>query len=94
MSRTVVFDMHLTLFRKIKTVSPAQQLSSVEAMPQAIEVFLSFYDQGYKIVILSTSIIQDSRVRLDTLLKKHGVEQEKIKQIFKNIDILPLRAVS
>ena len=91
MSRTVVFDMHLTLFHKIETAGLAQQLNGVEAMPQAMETFLSFYDQGYKIVILSTSIIQDSRVRLEILLKKHDVEQEKIKQIFKNIDILSMR---
>ena len=91
MSRTVIFDMHSTLFRKIEVVSSIQQLSSIEALPQAMEVFLSFYDQGYKIVILSTSIIQDSRVRLETLFKKHGVDQEKIKQIFKDIDILTMR---
>ena len=91
MSRTVIFDMHLTLFRKIEVVGSIQQLSSVEALPQAMETFLSFYDQGYKVVILSTSIIQDSRVRLETLFKKHGVDQEKIKQIFKDIDILTMR---
>ena len=91
MSRTVIFDMNLTLFRKIEVVSSIQQLSSVEALPQAMETFLSFYDQGYKVVILSTSIIQDSRVRLETLFKKHGVDQEKIKQIFKDIDILTMR---
>ena len=91
MSRTVIFDMHSTLFRKIEVVSSIQQLSSIEALPQAVETFLSFYDQGYKVVILSTSIIQDSRVRLETLFKKHGVDQEKIKQIFKDIDILTMR---
>jgi hypothetical protein len=91
MSRTVVFDMHLTLFRKIEVANSIQQLANVEAMPQAMETFLSFYDQGYKIVILSTSIIQDSRVRLEALLKKHGLDQEKIKQIFKDIDILTMR---
>ncbi len=91
MSRTVIFDMNLTLFRKIEVVSSIQQLSSIEALPQAVETFLSFYDQGYKVVILSTSIIQDSRVRLETLFKKHGVDQEKIKQIFKDIDILTMR---
>ena len=91
MSRTVIFDMHLTLFRKIEVVNSIQQLSSIEALPQAVETFLSFYDQGYKVVILSTSIIQDSRVRLETLFKKHGVDQEKIKQIFKDIDILTMR---
>ena len=91
MSRTVIFDMHLTLFRKIEVVGSIQQLSSVEALPQAMETFLSFYDQGYKVVILSTSIIQDSRVRLETLFKKHGVDQEKIRKISKDIDILTMR---
>ncbi len=86
MKQTVIFDMHMTLFRLKNS-----DVNSIEAMPQAIETFLSFYNLGYKIVIMSTSDIQNSRERLQILLQNYGLETEEIKIIFKEIDILSMQ---
>lgn len=94
MTTTVIFDMHQTIF---KNVDQAQSVSgdndplhSIEPMPNAIEVFLSFYQQGYKIVIMSSADAQNSRQRLQFLLLQHGLSEEKVKQILKEIDILSM----
>ena len=90
MKRTVVFDMHQTLFQKNKLLAQENKSGkkAIVAMPQAIETFIDFFEQGYQIVIISTSIIQQSRQRLEYLLQEHGLGKEQIKEIFSNIDIL------
>ena len=85
MSSTVIFDMHQVIYRK------ASQGLSVEEMPSALDVFLDFYEQDYKIVIISTSLIQHSRDVLKFLLEKRGLKLDKIQQIFKKIDILTMQ---
>ncbi len=95
MKHTVIFDMHKTIYRKREYETSQEEgkgmLAHVEEMPNAIDTFLSFYEQNYKIVIISTSIIQHSRDVLEFLLKQHGINRDKRQQIFKNIDILTMQ---
>jgi hypothetical protein len=95
MKHTVIFDMHKIIYRKRESEISQEEdkgmSADVEEMPHAIDTFLSFYEQNYKIVIISTSIIQHSRDVLEFLLKQHGVSQEKRQQIFKDIDILTMQ---
>lgn len=102
MKKTVVFDMTNTIFRtkkkiggksgQSKATQDAQEKSrlsqNVEAMPYAIETFLDFYEQGYKIVIISAAGIQRNRQILQFLLEEYGITQDKSQEIFKQIDIL------
>lgn len=90
---TVIFDMHLTLFRF--AVSKAGQdlnnsNSQIEPMPNALDVFLWFYEQGFKIVIISASDIQVSRDRLRYLLQDR-VTQNELNTLIKEIDILSMQ---
>ncbi len=92
---TVVFDMHLTIFRPLSQeeanlVNLAKDDLPIKPMPQAIETFLGFYQLDYKVVIISSADTQSSRERLDYLLHKYGLEEALIKQIFKDIDILSM----
>ncbi len=86
MKQTVIFDMYMTLF-KLKDA----ETGAIEAMPKAVETFLSFLSLGYKVVIISTSDIQNSRERLQLLLQNYGLEDEEIKKILKEIDILSMQ---
>lgn len=86
MKKVVVFDMHQTIYRHT-----FKNKKLVESMPQAIETFLYFYNNGYKIVIISTSEIQDSRERLQYLLENYGLPNDDIARIFQDIDILSMR---
>jgi len=90
---TVIFDMHLTLFRFVKTDSDPEkgfQCSHIEEMPQAINTFLWFFQQGFKIVIISASDIQVSRDRLRCLLKSR-LSEDELSVLFKQIDILSMQ---
>ncbi len=101
MKQTVIFDMTNTIYRKKRFAAQSLKQDSdgavkvggiqVEAMPQALEVFLHFYEQGYKIVIISAAGIQNNRQILQTLLAEYGLEQDEIKKIFDDIDILTTR---
>lgn len=94
MQATVIFDMHQTIFRPVKSLSKAVKgdaVHSIKPMPNAIEVFLFFYQQGYKIVIMSSADAQNSRKRIEYLLQDHGLERDKIKRILKEIDILSMQ---
>jgi len=86
MKQTVIFDMFMTLFR-LKDA----EAGTIEAMPKAIETFLSFLSLGYKVVIISTSDTQNSRERLQLLLQDYELEDEEIKKILKEIDILSMQ---
>lgn len=83
---TIIFDMHLTVFR-FNEADPNQ----IEPMPYALDTIANFYAQGYKIVIISTSEIQNSRDRLSFLLTEYGFGEEKLKEFFKKIDILSMQ---
>lgn len=93
MKKTVVFDMHLTIYKFLPGIQNKLKKNpqSIEAMPGAIETFMSFYQQGYKIAIISTSIIQHSRDRLEYLLAQHQVSSGDRKKIFQSIDILSMQ---
>lgn len=97
MKSTVIFDMHLTIFRLNKDVSSCDLMSGknsnqeIEPMPHAIETLLSFYQQGYKIVIMSSSDVQNSRERLTYLLQEHGLVNEFITTFLKDTDILSMK---
>ncbi|HBH13671.1 MAG TPA: hypothetical protein DDX29_11255 [Clostridiales bacterium] len=94
MKATVVFDMHHTLYRVAtqgEVVTAHYLTEQIEAMPFAIETFLSFYRQGYKIVIISTSDAQSSRSRLNDLLIAYGLSENEIRELLKNIDILSMQ---
>lgn len=86
MKNTVVFDMHKIIYRHAE-----DDYAKIEPMPHAVETFLYFYNAGYKIVIISTSQIQDSRERLQYLLEVHGLPSDDIAEIFKKIDILSMK---
>ncbi len=90
MTMTVVFDMHQTIYcrKDLSSGEVKQGKKAITAMPKAIETFLDFYEQGYKIVIISSSVIQASRQRLEYLFQEHGLSANKIKEIFADIDIL------
>ncbi len=94
MKSTVIFDMNNTIYRSMP-VNKRRKLEPgelpIEAMPEAIETFLSFFEQGYKIVIISSSGIQGSRDRLQYLLKKHDLSIDQVNQILKKIDILTMQ---
>ncbi len=87
MKQTVVFDMHKIIYHH--KIGP--KLGHVEPMPKAIDTFLHFYNTGYKIVIISTSVVQDSRKRLEFLLDEYGLGEEDIADIINNIDILSMK---
>lgn len=95
MRSVVIFDMHQVIYcktePKLNRKSKAGQELFVKEMPGALDVFLDFYEQGYKIVIISSSLIQHSRDILKILLERRGLELEKIQQIFKEIDILTMQ---
>ncbi len=93
MKRTVVFDMHQTIYQAKpgKNVHSAQQVAAIESMPGAMETFFEFYQQGYKIIIISTSAIQDSRDRLQYLFQQQDLDDEQQAEIFADIDILSMR---
>jgi len=94
MTSTVIFDMNQIIYRSLPLTQRGQVESGrlpIEAMPEAIETFLSFYDQGCKIVIISSSGVQQSRDRLKFLLEQHGETKQEIDSILKNIDILTMR---
>ncbi len=92
MKRTVVFDMADTIYTTVKSTQEQEKLgSSYKEMPQALDVFLDLFEQGYKIVIISNSIIQHSRQVLQKLLEMRGEDAEYIKQIFAKIDILTMQ---
>jgi hypothetical protein len=94
MNSTVIFDMHQIIYRKRK-LKPGENLKKgqlpVEEMPQALDLFLSFFEQGYKIVIISSSGIQHSRDVLKYLLEERGETQAEIDQVLKKIDILTMQ---
>ncbi len=94
MNSTVIFDMHQIIYRERK-LKPGENLKQgqlpVVEMPQALDLFLSFFEQGYKIVIISSSGIQHSRDVLKYLLEKRGEIQAEINQILKKIDILTMQ---
>ncbi|MBD3250702.1 MAG: hypothetical protein GF381_04005 [Candidatus Pacebacteria bacterium] len=83
---TVVFDMHQTIYQSAPDCE-----KKIREMPGAIDTFLDFFDQGYKIVIISSSIIQHSRQVLQSLLEERDLPSERIKQIFNQIDILTMQ---
>jgi hypothetical protein len=86
MKQTVVFDMHKIIYRHSE-----EDYTQIEPMPHAIETFLYFYNSGYKIVIISTSQIQDSRERLQFLLESHGLPSDDVAEVLKKIDILSMQ---
>ncbi len=102
MKKTAVFDMTNTIYRvkkkneknsnhanKNKDTDISAGLSfTVEAMPDAIETFIDFYEQGYKIVIISAAGIQQNRRVLEILLTRYGLSKTEIQEMFKDIDIL------
>ncbi|MEA2056373.1 MAG: hypothetical protein U9O78_01485 [Patescibacteria group bacterium] len=94
MKNTVIFDMNKIIYRE-KNLSPNEDLVDgclpIEEMPQALNVFLLLYEQGYKIVIISSAGIQQSRDRLHYLLEVRGKSKEKIDEIFHKIDILTMQ---
>lgn len=85
MKNTVVFDMHKIIYRHSE-----EDYDRIEPMPHAMETFLYFYNSGYKIVIISTSQIQDSRERLQFLLESYGLPSDDVSRILKEIDILSM----
>ncbi len=84
MKSTVIFDMTNTIYYLANS-------GQVKPMPEAIATFLEFYEQGYKIVIISNLIIQRSREILQELLTKHGLTSPQLQQLFKKIDILTMQ---
>lgn len=86
MKQTVIFDMHKIIYRHSQ-----DDYAKIEPMPDAIETFLYFYNSGYKIVIISTSQIQDSRERLQYLLESHGLPSDDVAEVLKKIDILSMQ---
>jgi hypothetical protein len=94
MNRTVIFDMHHIIYQKALPkpgAKPDRAKLPVKEMPQALDTFLQFLDQGYKLVIISSSGIQHSRDVLVYLLSERGYDQEEIRQILQKIDILTMR---
>lgn len=100
MKQTVIFDMHKIIYRSASTPLAASRSKtdkqqqpdkamSIEAMPEAIETFVSFYQQGYQIVIISSSSIQHSRHALSQLLEAHQVPNWR--EILDKIDILTMQ---
>ncbi len=94
MQSTVIFDMHHTIYRTAISAlsnSTNHSVQGIESMPYAIETFVSFYKQGYKVVIISTSDTQSSRERLSYLLSTYGLTEDEVKELLKNIDILSMQ---
>lgn len=96
---TAIFDMAHTIYRAAnpaeqqaaKSLDLSSQFMPVQEIDNVLDAFLDLFDQGYKIVIISNSIIQHSRQVLQFLLEKRGVDQEKRSKIFNEIDILTMQ---
>lgn len=88
MKRTAIFDMYQTIYRLDDSPAVNQEKEVIE-MPAALEVLLSLYHQGYKIVIISSNSVQHSRDMLQILFEKKSIPNWPL--ILKEIDIISMR---
>lgn len=82
---TVVFDMHGIIYEHAKSAESGDYV----AIESGLALLLSYYQLGYKIVILSSSSTEHSRAVLEHLLLNHSHLNQR--QFFKDIDILSMK---
>lgn len=83
---TVVFDMHGIIYEHAYDENKHFRFVEID---HALELLLAYYNQGYKVVVLSSSATEHSREVLEVLLANYP-QVDKIK-FFKEVDILSMK---
>jgi len=82
---TVVFDMHGIIYEH----NYARKKDLFKEIGQALSLLISYYNMGYKIVVLSSSATEHSRDVLEVLLDKYP-QVDRVK-FFKEVDVLSMK---